>query len=60
MGILRRAVQGVRNIVGRVTGGQVGTRQVAQRTIGGGTGRGLGRTAEPGAAARLNGNPVFP
>jgi hypothetical protein len=30
----RRAAQGVRNVVGRITGGRAGTRQIAQRASG--------------------------
>jgi hypothetical protein len=36
--LFRRVAQGVRNAVGRITGRQAGTRQVARRTGGGGTG----------------------
>jgi hypothetical protein len=46
--LFRRAAQGARNLVGRITGGQVGTRQVTQRTSGGGTGRGTGSNGRTG------------
>jgi hypothetical protein len=38
--LFRRAAQGVRNVVGRVTGGRAGTRQITQRTRSGRTGGG--------------------
>jgi hypothetical protein len=38
--LLRRAAQGIRNAVGRVTGGRAGTRQIAGRTRGVRTGGG--------------------
>jgi hypothetical protein len=46
----RNIAQGARNLVGRVTGGQSGTRQIQQRTSGGGTGRGTGTNGRTGGS----------
>jgi hypothetical protein len=38
--MFRNFVQGARNVVGRITGGRIGTRQIAGRTRGARTGGG--------------------